>query len=166
MWNVDTNIITFAINPNTSNQIILGECIRNSARDITTANTAKNLTQVDIWKSDQTPVNIYDYGYVYEDIKGKWIEWYEWNRPACWYPTNHVDVSLEIPPDVDYDEFVNEFKKTFYDIASTVLYIHSIINVYNFGYGKNNFGILSAPTYHTVKITLTNNPARQPTMQI
>ena len=80
--------------------------------------------------------DFYDYGYVYEEIKGEWVEWFEWDRPTNWYPTNHVNVAVEVPPGVEYDTFMNEFKKTFYDIASTVLYIHNVIDVYTFGADK------------------------------
>ena len=164
-WAVDTNIIQFIVFDENNNEIVLGSCTRNSEKDIKIDREVNNLTQVDIWCAGQIPTNSYDYGYVWETIKGEWIEWFEWDRPSDWYPTNHVSVALEIPPYANYDTFINEFKKTFYDIASTVLYIHNIINVYKFGYGKNNFGMLSAPTYHTISVALTNNPNRQPTLQ-
>ena len=158
------NDIEFIYFDNNNNITNLGSGTRQPEDDIVVERQIDNTAQIDIWKSDQTPTNIYDYGYVWEQIKGKWIEWYEWDRPAGWYPTNHVNVSLQIPAGVEYDDFVNEFKKTFYDIASTVLYIHSIVNVYTFGYNKNNFGIMTAPTYHTIEETLTNNPTIQPTL--
>lgn len=167
VWLVDnegtnTDILFGTFTENNQAFRILGYGTRTPASDIKVEKASDNIAQLDIWKSDMIPTNIYDYGYVYEQIKGEWIEWFEWDRPKDWYPTNHVNVSLEIPADANYDEFINEFKKTFYDIASTVLYIHSIINVYTFGYNKNNFGIMTAPTYHTIEETLTNNPTIQP----
>lgn len=125
-----------------------------------------NLPTVDYGSvSDDKPTDFYDYGYVWEVIKGKWIEWFEWDRPTNWYPTNHVNVSVEIPPEVDYDTFMNEFKKTFYDIASTVLYIHNVIDVYTFGDDKQweegqrpTFGIMTSSLYHSTDYTFTNNP--------
>ena len=166
LWHVDNEgtltDIEFVYFDNNNRMRSIGNGTRVIEDDIKIEREVDNNAQVDIWKSDMTPVNIYDYGYVWEQIKGKWIEWFEWDRPAGWYPTNHVDVSLQIPADANYDEFINEFKKTFYDIASTVLYIHNIVNVYTFGYNENNFGIMTAPTYHTIEVTLTNHPSRQP----
>ena len=114
--------------------------------------------------------NYYDYGLVSDAIKGKWVEWFEWDRPHNWYPTNHCNVSVEVPPDVDYDTFMEEFKNTFYNIASTVLYIHDIIEVYSFGgnsgnsssSGSNNSGmkmdLVRAPIYTTSDYTFTTKP--------
>lgn len=119
--------------------------------------------------------SFFDLGYVWEVIKGKWIEWTTWDRPKNWYPTNHVDISVQIPADVSYQTFMTEFKNTFYNIASAVLYIHSIIEVYMFGKenpwqtsdsdeatgGAANFDILTAPVFYTMEYTFTNDPARQ-----
>lgn len=123
--------------------------------------------------NDDKPEDFYDYGYVWEDIKGKWIEWFEWDRPTNWYPTNHVNVAVEIPPEVDYDTFMTEFRTTFYNIASAVLYIHNIIDVYIFGDDKQweegqkpTFGIMTAPVYHDVDHTFTNNPTIKPFVPI
>lgn len=119
---------------------------------------------------------VLNYGYVDEEIKGKWIEWLKWNRVKDWYPTNHVTVSLSIPPSVDYDTFMKEFKSTFYNIASTVVYIHNVIETYSFSgnddnynnysdssksQGINDFSMLSAPLYNQIEFTFTNDPARQ-----
>lgn len=117
----------------------------------------------------------YDFGLVSDVIKGKWVEWTVWDRPTNWYPTNHVDVDVQIPPYVEYETFMTEFRNTFYNIASAVLYIHSIIEVYTFGKddpyntgnedeaigGGANFDMLSSPTYYTLEYTFTNDPARQ-----
>ena len=135
LWHVDyegtTNDIEFIYFDNNNTIHTIGSGTRMSSADIKIEKIIDNNAQLDIWKSAQTPTNIYDYGYVWEQIKGEWIEWFEWDRPKDWYPTNHVNISLQIPADVNYDEFITEFEKTFYDIASTVLYIHSIIEVYN-----------------------------------
>jgi len=154
-WAIDTS------DPENPQQILISSSgTRTPTFDILQPGTI-NKSKIFIWKSSQTPTNIYDYGYVYEQIKGEWYEWYEWDRPKDWYPTNHVNVALEIPAGVNYEDFINEFKKTFYDIASTVLYIHNIIDVYIFGYNEKSFGFLGAPTYHTIEVTLSNNPALQ-----
>lgn len=78
-------------------------------------------------------LNTYDYGSVEDDLSGHWITWYEWERPKNWYPTNHVQLSAEIPPEMNYNNFMDEFKRIFYDISSAVLYIHDIIEIYTFG---------------------------------
>lgn len=110
-------------------------------------------------------IDFYDYGYVWEDIKGEWVEWFEWDRPTNWYPTNHVNVSVEVPPGIDYYTFMDEFKRIFYDIASAVLYIHSVVDVYTFGDddlweegSKPSFGIMSTQLFHQIEYTFTNNP--------
>ena len=110
-------------------------------------------------------VNFYDYGYVWEDIKGEWVEWFEWERPTNWYPTNHVNVSVEVPPGIDYTTFMDEFKRIFYNIASAVLYIHSIVDVYTFGDdelweegAKPTFGLMTTQLYHELEYSFTNNP--------
>jgi len=120
----------------------------------------------------QDATSFYDLGYVYEIIKGKWIEWTTWDRPKNWYPTNHVEVSVQIPPDIEYQTFITEFKNTFYNIASAVLYIHSIIEVYMFGKenpwqtsdaddasgGGASFDMAKTPVYYGLEYTFTNAP--------
>lgn len=131
-----------------------------------------NVATIDYgYVSDSEVEHAFDYGYVSDAIKGKWIEWYEWDRPKNWYPTNHVDVSVEVPPAVDYETFMTEFKNAFYDIASAVVYIHSIIEVYNFGGDGTgsagsgasgmSFNMTAVPTYHTIEYCFTNDPNRQ-----
>ena len=109
--------------------------------------------------------SFYNLGLVSETIKGHWIEWTEWDRPKNWYPTNHVEVAVQIPPAIDYKTFMTEFKNTFYDIASAVLYIHSIIEVYVFGkedpVDGANFGIVTVPFYYSLEWAMTNDPRRQ-----
>ena len=125
-----------------------------------------NKPTMDFGYVNEEATSFYDFGYVSDTIKGQWISWTEWDRPKNWYPTNHVDVAVQIPPTIDYKTFMTEFKNTFYDIASAVLYIHSIIEVYTFG-DENpsgvsaNFGILTTPTYYAYEWAFTNDPRRQ-----
>lgn len=74
-----------------------------------------------------------DYGLVSEKIKGKWVEWMDWERPSDLYPTNHVEVEINILSVENYEEAMTRFYKQFYNLASAVLYIHRLITVYNFG---------------------------------
>ena len=134
-----------------------------------------NEPQISLGSVTESATSFYDFGFVYDTIKGKWVEWTIWDRLPNWYPTNHVDVEVQIPPDVEYETFMTEFKNTFYNIASTVLYIHSIVEVYTFGKdnpfntasddeatgGGATFDILTAPIYYTLEYTFTNDPARQ-----
>ena len=113
--------------------------------------------------SDNNPIDFYDFGSVTDKLDGQWISWYEWDRDKNWYPTNHVDISLEIPSNVDYKDFINLFKDTFYEIASTVLYIHQITQVYTFN-NLNNEGttnqpisLLTAQPYRTEEQCFTND---------
>lgn len=132
-----------------------------------------NSPTVDYGYIDDDPTSFYDNGSVADRIKGHWNEWYEWDRPEGWYPTNHVEVTLETPLDMDYNEFINEFTKTFYNIASTVLYLHGIVQAFTFGTeGKQpyfdefersdcQFNLLSAPNYEYEERCFSNDPARQ-----
>jgi len=134
-----------------------------------------NKPSIDLGYVYEEATSFYDFGLVTDIIKGKWVEWTVWDRPTNWYPTNHVDVDVQIPPYVEYETFMTEFRNTFYNIASAVLYIHSIVEVYTFGKddpyntgnedeaigGGANFDMLSSPTYYTLEYTFTNDPARQ-----
>lgn len=83
----------------------------------------------------------YDYGYITEDVSGEWIEYWNWERGSIWYPTNHVDLEMKIPVGVDISSYVNTFIEQFYNIASTVVFIHSIIESFYFGNeGDTNAG--------------------------
>lgn len=117
---------------------------------------------------EEEAVNFYDYGSVEEKIKGRWVTWLDWDRPTEWYPTNHVNIWVNMPLGVDYSLFIAQFKKTFFEIASAVLYIHSTVEVYTIA--KENkweqgddiqYGLMTAPVYHTITIGLTNDPTRQ-----
>ena len=110
-----------------------------------------------------------DNGSIAEEIKGQWVTWYEWDRPKGWYPTNHVQVSADVPTNIDYDTFMKEFKNTFYNIASTVLYVHSIERIFTIGSSKNRknqtsstFNTPNTPVYNTMEYTFNNNHSIQP----
>lgn len=117
---------------------------------------------------EEEAVNFYDYGSVEDKILGHWVTWLEWDRPTEWYPTNHINLFVNIPANVDNALFLEHFRKTFYEIASAVLYIHSNIEIYTIA--KDNrwqagddiqYGIMAAPVYQTVSCVLANDPARQ-----
>lgn len=105
---------------------------------ITDPKMGPNEATIDCGYITEKPVDFYDFGSVSDDIPGHWVTWYEWDRPKNWYPTNHVDVSVDIPVDIDYETFMNIFKDTFYDMASAVLYIHQITQIYMFGDPNND----------------------------
>lgn len=98
-----------------------------------------------------------DYGSVADPITGHWIEWTEWERDSNWYPTNHVEISLETPTDINYDVFMQLFTNTFYDIASTVLYIHNIVQSYTFG-DENPTIIDNGKEITDVKLNMLTGP--------
>ena len=111
-----------------------------------------------------------DYGLVSEKIKGKWVEWWEWTRKKNYYPTNHVDVEINVLSGEEAANATKRFISQFYSLASTVLYIHRLITVYNFGNSSKGasdgtsmvfLGILTGQpiTYETH--TLTSDPDRQ-----
>ena len=105
--------------------------------------------------------NIIDNGLVKDKIKGKWVNWREWDRSKCknWYQTNHVKVKVKIPPKMTYAEFMHFFKDTFYNIASAVVYIHSLTQVYSFGTSVN-IDIASSQIFHSILYTMTADPDR------
>ena len=98
-----------------------------------------------------------DYGSVADPITGHWIEWTEWERDSNWYPTNHVEISLETPIDINYDVFMQLFTNTFYDIASTVLYIHNVVQSYTFG-DENPTIIDNGKEITDVKLNMLTGP--------
>lgn len=123
-----------------------------------------NPPSIDCGYLTDNPVDFYDFGSVADQLDGHWISWYEWDRPKNWYPTNHVDVSIEIPFDVDYETFMNVFKDTFYEIASAVLYIHQITQIYMFGnpdnmgdYDIQPMSLLTTCPYETEEQCFTND---------
>lgn len=113
-----------------------------------------------------------DYGSVAESIKGVWYEWWTWDRPRNAYATNHVEVEINILAGENFDEIIDRFYRQFYSIASTVLYIHRLVTVFNFGdsqqtpvdqnsnasQGIISLGLLSAPTARYEKYFVTSDP--------
>ena len=115
-----------------------------------------------------------DYGYIRDAIKGKWYQWWDWERDPNYYPTNHVEVTLSPKNTGDIDKALERFFSQFYKIASTVLYIHRITLNYSFGnttaYAQNAdgtvdgailFGFMSGQPISYEKHYLTNDPDRQ-----
>ena len=123
-----------------------------------------NKATIDCGYITDTPVDFYDFGSVAEQLRGHWVSWYEWDNRGNWYPTNHVDVSVEIPLNMDYETFMNIFKDTFYQMASAVLYIHQITQIYTFGDPNNNglteiqpMSLLTTQVYKTEEQCFTND---------
>lgn len=123
-----------------------------------------NKATIDCGYITDTPVDFYDFGSVAEQLRGHWVSWYEWDNRGNWYPTNHVDVSVEIPLSMDYETFMNIFKDTFYQMASAVLYIHQITQIYTFGDPNNNglteiqpMSLLTTQIYKTEEQCFTND---------
>lgn len=120
------------------------------------------------WITDEA-TDFIDYGSVEDKIRGEWIEWYEWNRNPLWYPTNHVTASITIPIDVDYQDFIKQFMNTFYKIASTVVYLHNVIQVFSFGpmnslkdEVNSKINLITSPLYNQQEYTFMSDPLRQP----
>lgn len=120
------------------------------------------------WIADEA-TDFIDYGSVEDKIRGEWIEWYEWNRNPLWYPTNHVTASITIPIDVDYQDFIKQFMNTFYKIASTVVYLHNVIQVFSFGPTNSlkdevnsKINLITSPLYNQQEYTFMSDPLRQP----
>ena len=123
-----------------------------------------NKPSIDCGYIREDPVDFYDFGKVSEQLSGHWVSWYTLDRKNLWYPTNHVDVSVEIPVTMDYETFMNIFKDAFYEIASAVLYIHQITQIYMFGDPNNNgsteiqpMSLLTSQVYETEEQCFTND---------
>lgn len=114
-----------------------------------------------------------DHGYVTDKIKGKWIKWWEWDRPSNCYPTNHVHLEVTSEPGKENDDVIRKFSNHFYVLASTVLYIHDLTINYTFGGSDSaisndvdgdqivQYGIMTAPIYYTQKYCCTSDPLIQ-----
>lgn len=112
-----------------------------------------------------------DYGWVYTPIKGKWVKWWKFDRPSNLYPTNHVVVDVDMKVGVQAEDLLDEFKNKFYNLVSTVLYIHKIIQSYVIGNDisaqtpgnifavdkMNHMGIMAAPIKLVQTSTSSNN---------
>ena len=121
--------------------------------------TAEEQARIENYMRMNLEVSGLDYGYVYIQVKGKWVRWYTFNRPKNLYPTNHVAIDLEFKS-LSHDSLTlfEEFKNKLYNLASAVLYIHEVIETYSFGLKKiptagnlsqtkqlPQFGIMVAP---------------------
>lgn len=116
-------------------------------------------------------VSSVDYGFVSQSIKGKWVKWYTFDRPSNLYPTNHVDVDIEIKNLwADSATLLAEFKNKMYNLASAVLYIHKVSESYNFGVqilpdsGYRvltkkipQFGIMATPVTYSESFSISND---------
>lgn len=124
------------------------------------------------------------YGLVSESTEGEWVEYWKWDRSSNWYPTNHVDLEMKLPPGVNFSEYVNTFIEQFYNLASTVVFIHQITESFYFGSDSSGtggngtvitddgligdagvmtapFGIVSTMPLMTYSATVTSDPDRQ-----
>jgi len=115
-----------------------------------------------------------DYGYVKDPVKGKWYQWWEWERDPNYYPTNHIEVTLSPKSSSALNDSLERFFSQFYKIASTVLYIHRVIANYRFGNetifsinedgtvnGSILFGFMSGQPIPYETHFLTSDPNRQ-----
>lgn len=118
-----------------------------------------------------------DYGLIKDKIQGEWVEWWEWDRDPSYYATNHVELEMKMPIDVDFSEYIDTFVEQFYNLSSTVLFIHSIIE--SFYYGKettdntnpkaNNgasFGIATGAPLMYYNFPVCSNPMIQYTQRV
>ena len=118
-----------------------------------------------------------DYGLITDKIKGEWVEWWEWDRNPSYYATNHVELEMKMPIDVDFGEYIDTFIEQFYNLSSTVLFIHAIIE--SFYYGKettdnsnpkaNNgasFGIAAGAPLMYYSFPMASNPLIQYTQRV
>ena len=113
-----------------------------------------------------------NYGEITGRIHGEWVEYWIWDRNPNYYPTNHVSLEMKMPVDVDFNEYLNIFVEQVYNLASTVVYIHSITESFYFGKDttdstnpKDNigapFGIATGAPVSYETITLSSNPLIQ-----
>lgn len=116
--------------------------------------------------------DIVNYGLITEKVRGKWVEWWEWNRESLWYPTNHVQLELKLPNGVNFDDFGQTFVEQFYNLASTVVYIHAIIESFYFGMditdgsspadnSGGSLGIMTGAPVMDMITTVTSDPTIQ-----
>lgn len=132
---------------------------------------------------DTDSTDFIEYGKIGESTEGEWVEWWKWDREKNWYPTNHVDLEMKLPPGVNFSEYVNTFIEQFYNLASTVVFIHQITESFYFGNDTTTnynstvtspdglvgdsgamiapFGIVSTMPLVEQKAIITSDPARQ-----
>ena len=113
-----------------------------------------------------------DYGSITKSTAGEVVEWWEWDRDPIWYPTNHVDVEVKLPAGANFKEYVDTFVEQFYNIASTVVFIHQITESFYFGInstgtseeGKrvgDSLGIATGMPITAQEIIVTSDPSLQ-----
>lgn len=113
-----------------------------------------------------------DYGEISDEIIGEWVEWWEWDRKNIWYPTNHVELEMKLPVGVNFEDYIQRFIDQFYGLASTVIFIHTIVQSFYFGKDITSgtdpneltgasFGIMTAPPYTEEWMCVTSDPSIQ-----
>ena len=132
---------------------------------------------------DTDPTDFIEYGRIGESTEGEWVEWWKWDREKEWYPTNHVDLEMKLPPGVNFSEYVDTFIEQFYNLASAVVFIHQITESFYFGNDTTTnynstvtspdglvgdsgamiapFGIVSTMPLVEQKVIATSDPAKQ-----
>lgn len=133
----------------------------------------KTITQVQGYIEDAVD---YDYGFVTDKIYGKWYQWWDWKRDPNYYPTNHVQVTVNLNPNTTEQEELERFYYQFYNIASTVLYIHNLqiklvfgssskykLNEDGTSVGSFNFGFMSGQPITYERHFFTSDPSVFPT---
>ncbi len=112
-----------------------------------------------------------DYGLVTEANSGEYVRWWEWDRGG-YMPTNHVRVETKISPTNTVTGVVERFYTQFYQIASTVIYLHDLIQSLYFGNDTTDAndpaqsagvfaGIMCAPTVVYEEYVFTSDPSIQ-----
>lgn len=116
-----------------------------------------------------------NYGTIEEYTDSEYVDYWLWDRDSMYYPTNHVNVEIKIEASDNQENIINRFYKQFYDLASTVLYIHRLTCSYFFGNSSENvsvgvvspedrpvlFGIKTGQPVTYEVYTLTSDPIRQ-----
>ena len=116
-----------------------------------------------------------NYGSITDFTGGHYVDYWLWERDPNYYPTNHVNVEIKIEASDNQENIINRFYKQFYDLASTVLYIHRLTCSYFFGNSTDNVSVgVVSPDTSTVflgiqtgqpvtyeVLTLTSDPIRQ-----
>ena len=113
--------------------------------------------------------NRLDYGEISDEIIGEWVEWWEWDRKNIWYPTKHVELEMKLPVGVNFEDYTQRFIDQFYSLASTVIFIHTIVQSFYFGKDITSgtdpdeltgasFGIMTAPPYTEEWVCVTSDP--------
>lgn len=119
----------------------------------------------------------FNLGKITDEIEGEWVRWWKWDRNPIYYPTNHVNVEIKIESSDDPQMILDRFVTQFYDLASTVLYIHNLIASYFFGNTTKAvdsgiisietspvfMGIQTAPIVSYQSFSMTSDPQRQDT---